>query len=436
MDAFVQWFRLVTPYIHAYQNKVFVMSLGGRALSLPHLKNITFDINVLLALGIRVVLVHGAREQIEDLLKARNLPSRFHNGYRVTAADTLECVLNAVGSVHIEISAMLSQGLPNTPMANAKNRVIGGNFITAQPIGVLEGVDLQYTGKVRKVDADGILAQLKLGNLVLINTEGLSPTGEIFNLEMADVAQAVSVALRADKLIFLTEGRGIFDEKGEFLDALTSDELSALPLSQTPDDVARFAPHAAAACRAGVGRVHFVPWQTEGALLKELFTHDGVGSVITRESLENMREAKSDDIAALIAIIEPLEAAGVLVPRPRELLEREIEHFSIMLHDNIVVGCAALYVQEKTEDEPKMAELACLAVRADQREWGYGESLLRRIESRARAQKIEVLFVLTTQTEHWFMERGFALGEVSDLPQCKRRIYNLQRKSKVLFKKL
>lgn len=436
MDAFVQWFRLVTPYIHAYQNKVFVMSLGGRALSLPHLKNITFDINVLLALGIRVVLVHGAREQIEDLLKARNLPSRFHNGYRVTDADTLECVLNAVGSVHIEISAMLSQGLPNTPMANAKNRVIGGNFITAQPIGVLEGVDLQYTGKVRKVDADGILAQLKLGNLVLINTEGLSPTGEIFNLEMADVAQAVSVALRADKLIFLTEGRGIFDEKGEFLDALTSDELSALPLSQTPDDVARFAPHAAAACRAGVGRVHFVPWQTEGALLKELFTHDGVGSVITRESLENMREAKSDDIAALIAIIEPLEAAGVLVPRPRELLEREIEHFSIMLHDNIVVGCAALYVQEQTEDEPKMAELACLAVRADQREWGYGESLLRRIESRARAQKIDVLFVLTTQTEHWFMERGFALGKVSDLPQCKRRIYNLQRKSKVLFKKL
>lgn len=436
MDAFVQWFRLVTPYIHAYQNKVFVMSLGGRALSLPHLKNITFDINVLLALGIRVVLVHGAREQIEDLLKARNLPSRFHNGYRVTDADTLECVLNAVGSVHIEISAMLSQGLPNTPMANAKNRVIGGNFITAQPIGVLEGVDLQYTGKVRKVDADGILAQLKLGNLVLINTEGLSPTGEIFNLEMADVAQAVSVALRADKLIFLTEGRGIFDEKGEFLDALTSDELSALPLTQTPDDVARFAPHAAAACRAGVGRVHFVPWQTEGALLKELFTHDGVGSVITRESLENMREAKSDDIAALIAIIEPLEAAGVLVPRPRELLEREIEHFSIMLHDNIVVGCAALYVQEQTEDEPKMAELACLAVRADQREWGYGESLLRRIESRARAQKIDVLFVLTTQTEHWFMERGFALGKVSDLPQCKRRIYNLQRKSKVLFKKL
>lgn len=436
MNAFVQWFRLVTPYIHAYQNKVFVMSLGGRALSLPHLKNITFDINVLLALGIRVVLVHGAREQIEDLLKARNLPSRFHNGYRVTDADTLECVLNAVGSVHIEISAMLSQGLPNTPMANAKNRVIGGNFITAQPIGVLEGVDLQYTGKVRKVDADGILAQLKLGNLVLINTEGLSPTGEIFNLEMADVAQAVSVALRADKLIFLTEGRGIFDEKGEFLDALTSDELSALPLTQTPDDVARFAPHAAAACRAGVGRVHFVPWQTEGALLKELFTHDGVGSVITRESLENMREAKSDDIAALIAIIEPLEAAGVLVPRPRELLEREIEHFSIMLHDNIVVGCAALYVQEQTEDEPKMAELACLAVRADQREWGYGESLLRRIESRARAQKIDVLFVLTTQTEHWFMERGFALGKVSDLPQCKRRIYNLQRKSKVLFKKL
>lgn len=436
MDSFVQWFRNVTPYIHAFRGKTFVVALSGNALLTPHLKSIAFDINLLLGLGIRMVLVYGARNQIEDILKERNLPSVYHRGYRITDEQTLDCVLDAVGSLHFEISAMFSQGLPNTPMANAKNRVIGGNFITAQPIGILDGVDLQYTGKVRKVDVEGIGAQLALGNLVLINTEGLSPTGEIFNLEMPDVAQSVAKALKAEKLIFLTEGKGVFDDSGNFLDALTTEEARHLNLSQTPPDVARYVEAAIHACHSGVGRVHFVDFLEEGALLKELFTHDGIGSVITQESLENIREAKADDIAALIAIIEPLEAAGILVPRPREILEREIEHFSIMLHDNIVVGCAALYIQDLSENEPPMAELACLAVRSDQRQWGYGEQLMRRVEGRAKKEGIKRLFVLTTQTEHWFIERGFILGKVEDLPHCKRRLYNLQRKSKVLFKDL
>lgn len=436
MDSFVQWFRNVSPYIHAFRGKIFVISLGAMALQSSNLKSIAYDINLLLGLGIRVVLVHGARLQIEELLKERHLPSQYHKTYRITDSQTLECVLNAVGSLQIELSALLSQGLVNTPMANAKNRVISGNFITAQPIGILDGVDLQYTGKVRKVDSDGILAQLSLGNLVLINTEGISPTGEIFNLEMADVSQTLSCAIKAEKLIFLTQGKGIFDENGAFLDALTTDELRHLNLKQTPKDIVHCIPNAIVACEKGVSRVHFVPFQVEGALLKELFTHDGIGSVITQESLENIREARQDDIASIIAIIEPLENAGVLVPRPREILEREIEHFSIMLHDNIVVGCAALYIQKQSQHEPKMAELACLAVRDDQRQWGYGEQLMRRIVMRAKASGVEKLFVLTTQTEHWFMERGFDLGKVEDLPQCKRQLYNLQRKSKVLFKNL
>ncbi len=432
-EHFVSWFRAVTPYINAFRGKTFVIAFGGKAVASEFAKTLAYDVNLLVSLGIRLVLVHGARPQIEEELREKNLESRYHRGYRVTDAEALDCVLDAVGSVYLEIEAMLSQGLPNTPMANSKIRVIGGNFITGQPIGVLDGIDMQYAGKVRKVDAEGINAQLGLGNIVLLNCEGPSPTGEIFNLQMEEAAEAVAVAIKADKLVFLTDSTGVKDRDGELLDALTADEASQLMTDATwlSSDIARYLPCVVRASRAGVGRVHLISFEQDGALLRELFTHDGVGTVVTRESLENIREAKPDDIAALIALIEPMEQEGILVHRPRELLEREIEHFSIMLHDGIIVGCAALYPH--SEDE---AELACLAVNPDHREWGYGEQLMKRIEKRARKTGIRRLFVLTTRTEHWFVERGFKLGTVDDLPAAKRDMYNYQRRSKVLFKTL
>lgn len=432
-EHFVSWFRAVTPYINAFRGKTFVIAFGGKAVESEFAKTLAYDVNLLVSLGIRLVLVHGARPQIEEELREKNLESKYHRGYRVTDAEALDCVLDAVGSVYLEIEAMLSQGLPNTPMANSRIRVIGGNFITGQPIGVLDGIDMHYAGKVRKVDAEGINAQLGLGNIVLLNCEGPSPTGEIFNLQMEEAAEAVAMAIKADKLVYLTDSVGVRDQAGELLDAMTADEASELlrDASWLSTDIARYLPCAVRASRAGVGRVHLISFEQDGALLRELFTHDGVGTVVTRESLENMREAKPDDIAALIALIEPMELEGILVHRPRELLEREIEHFSIMLHDGIIVGCAALY--QHAEDQ---AELACLAVNPDHREWGYGEQLMRRIEKRARKSGIKRLFVLTTRTEHWFVERGFKLGTVDDLPAGKRDMYNYQRRSKVLFKTL
>ncbi|MBL8418001.1 MAG: amino-acid N-acetyltransferase, partial [Dechloromonas sp.] len=316
---------------------------------------------------------------------------------------------------------------------NSRIRVIGGNFITGQPIGVLDGIDMHYAGKVRKVDAEGINAQLGLGNIVLLNCEGPSPTGEIFNLQMEEAAEAVAAALKADKLVYLTDSRGVTNPGGELLDAMTADEVAEIIKSGEwlSPDIRRYLPCAERASRAGVGRVHLIGFEQDGALLRELFTHDGVGTVVTRESLENIREAKPDDIGALIALIEPMEEEGILVHRPRELLEREIEHFSIMEHDGIIVGCAALYRHSDEE-----AELACLAVSAEHREWGYGEQLMKRIERRAKKAGVKRLFVLTTRTEHWFVERGFKLGTVDDLPARKRDMYNYQRRSKVLFKTL
>nr|MBL8411367.1 amino-acid N-acetyltransferase [Dechloromonas sp.] len=432
-EHFVSWFRAVTPYINAFRGKTFVIAFGGKAVASEFAKTLAYDVNLLVSLGIRLVLVHGARPQIEEELAEKNLESVYHRGYRVTDAAALDCVLDAVGSVYLEIEAMLSQGLPNTPMANSRIRVIGGNFITGQPIGVLDGIDMQYAGKVRKVDAEGINAQLGLGNIVLLNCEGPSPTGEIFNLQMEEAAEAVAVAIKADKLVYLTDSRGVTDKTGELLDAMTADEVDDMLKKGDwlSPDIRRYLPCSVRATRSGVGRVHLIGYEQDGALLRELFTHDGVGTVVTRESLENIREAKPDDIAALIALIEPMEEEGILVHRPRELLEREIEHFSIMLHDGIIVGCAALYPHSEEE-----AELACLAVNPDHREWGYGEQLMQRIIRRAKRAGMKRLFVLTTRTEHWFVERGFKLGKVDDLPANKRDMYNYQRRSKVLFKTL
>ncbi len=432
-EQFVTWFRAVTPYINAFRGKTFVVAFGGKAIASGFAKTLAYDINLLAALGIRLVLVHGARPQIDEELKEKGLKPLYHKGYRITDAQTLDCVLDAVGSVYLEIEALLSQGLPNTPMANARIRVIGGNFVTGQPIGVLDGVDLQYAGKVHKVDAEGLRAQLGLGNIVLLNCEGSSPTGEIFNLQMEEVAEAVAIALKADKLVYLTDSQGVTRENGELLDALTADEAADIVWmgDWLSLDMKRYLPCASRASRHGVGRVHLIGYEIDGALLQELFTHDGVGTVITRESLEHIREARPDDIGSLIALIEPMEEEGILVHRPRELLEREIDHFSVMEHDGIMVGCAALY-QHASND----GELACLAVHPDHRECGYGEQLLKRIEKRAKAAGIQRLFVLTTRTEHWFVERGFRLAGVDELPEEKRRMYNYQRRSKVLFKPL
>ena len=432
-EHFVSWFRAVTPYVNAFRGRTFVIAFGGKAVASEFAKTLAYDVNLLVSLGIRLVLVHGARPQIEEELREKNLQSKYHRGYRVTDAETLNCVLDAVGSVYLEIEAMLSQGLPNTPMANSRIRVIGGNFITGQPIGVLDGIDMHYAGKVRKVDGEGINAQLARGTIVLLNCEGPSPTGEIFNLQMEEVAEAVSIAIKADKLVFLADSQGVTDPSGKLLDAMTADDVANLTKSGEwlSADVRRYLPCAVRASRYGVGRVHLIGFEQDGSLLRELFTHDGVGTVITRESLELIREARPDDIGGLVTLIEPLEGEGILVHRPRELLEREIRQFSIMEHDGIIVGCAALY--RHSDDE---AELACLAVSPEHREGGYGEQLMRRIERRAKKAGIKRLLVLTTSTEHWFVERGFKRGTVDDLPARKRDMYNYQRRSKVLFKTL
>ncbi|QDX82494.1 amino-acid N-acetyltransferase [Denitratisoma sp. DHT3] len=433
----VAWVRQAAPYIHAFRGKTFVIAFGGEVLQGDSAQALIHDIALLDAMGIRLVLVHGARPQIDEEMRARSLEPRFHRGLRITDGNALECVKRAMGVTRIEIEALLSQGLPNTPMAGGFLRVTGGNFITARPVGVVDGIDYQYTGAVRKIIAEEIQADLAQENVVLITPIGASPSGEIFNLAWEEVAEAVAVAVRADKLIYLCDAPGLTDKKGQLIDALTADEAEPLAKRATSAHgqtagVARALPGAIRACRAGVGRVHFLDRRADGAMLMEFFTRDGVGTVMTQAPLARLREAGTDDVGALLALIAPLEADGTLVRRERERLEMEIDRFSVVERDGVIVGCAALYPFAKD----KAAELACLAVMPEFRRGGYGDQLRRHIESRAKKLKLKRLFVLTTRTAHWFIERGFAETSLDQLPAEKRELYNLQRRSKVLVKSL
>ena len=434
----VAWVRQAAPYIHAFRGRAFVIAFGGEVLTTGVAQALIHDIALLDSMGIQLVLVHGARPQIDAEMQGRGLEPRFHNGLRVTDGPALECVKRAMGVTRIEIEALLSQGLPNTPLAGAFLRVTGGNFISAKPVGVEDGVDFQFTGAVRKVEAEEIRADLAQENVVLITPIAASPSGEIFNLAWEEVAEAVATAIKADKLIFLCDSGGLIDKKGRHIDALTAEEseqLAAAKVKQSAE-VARVLPGAMRACRNGVGRVHFLDRARDGAMLMELFTRDGVGTVMTRAPLARLREATAEDVGAVLNLIAPLEADGTLVKRGRERLEMEIDRFSLLDHDGVVVGCAALYPLSRVRGEPAAAELACLAVMPEYRRAGYGDQLRRHLEARAKAQKIRRLCVLTTRTAHWFVERGFSEAGPEALPKSRRELYNYQRRSKVLIKNL
>lgn len=430
---FVNWLRSVAPYIHSFRGQTFVVAFPGELVRAGALSTLVHDISLLHALGIKVVIVHGSRPQVEEQLALRKVESAFYNGTRITDSAALECAMEATGELRLDIEAAFSQGLPNTPMAHAEIRIISGNFITATPLGILDGVDMQLTGKTRKVAFDSIQRILDAGDLVLLPPLGFSPTGEVFSLRMEDVAVSAALALHAHKLIFVTETPLMTNAQGEEVREITPAQAEALlqtgHLSGAAASYLRFA---AKACVGGVPRAHIVSFAMDGSVLLELFTHDGVGTMVTYENIDLLRDATIQDVGSILKLIEPYEANGTLVKRGRELLEREIGNFSVMEHDGVIFGCAALY----PFPAERMGEMACLIVDPEVQEEGEGERILMHIENRARSMGLTHLFILTTQTAHWFLRRGFVYTSVNELPKDRQHIYNWQRKSQVLIKKL
>ena len=446
--TFIPWFRAVAPYIHAYRGKTFVVGVAGELIAAGKLNAFVQDLAILHAMGIKLVMVHGFRPQVDEQLAAKGHCSRYSRGIRITDAITLDCAQEAAGQLRFEIEAAFSQGLPNTPMANATVRVVSGNFLTARPVGIVDGVDFMHSGVVRRVDAAAIRRAIDIGALVLLSPFGFSPTGEAFNLRMEEVATATAIALAADKLLFMTEIAGISEDAAnpavetadnpasaidtELALADAKRLLSALPAPAQPSDAAFYLQHCVKACEGGVERSHILPFAVDGAILQEIFTHDGIGTMVVDEKLESLQEATADDVGGILQLIEPFERDGTLVRRERTEIERDIANYTVISHDGVIFGCAALYPYP----EARTGEMAALTVSPEVQGQGDGERMLKRVEQRARAQGLDSIFVLTTRTMHWFIKRGFVLVDPDWLPDARKRKYNWDRRSQVLVKKL
>ena len=441
--TFVPWFRSVAPYIHMHRGKTFVVGLPGEAIAAGKLPHIAQDLALIQSMGVKIVLVHGFRPQVNEQLQAKGQVSKYSHGMRITDEVALDSAQEAAGQLRYEIEAAFSQGLPNTPMAGSTVRVISGNFITARPVGVVDGIDFRHSGLVRKVDVAGITRTLDFGAMVLLSPFGFSPTGEAFNLTMEEVATSVAIALQADKLIFLAEIPGIRVQPLELesddnpidteLPLAQAEQLIAgLPNPQQPTDTAFYLQHCVKACKAGVERSHIIPFATDGSLLLEIYVHDGIGTMVVDEKLESLREAAPDDVGGILQLIEPFEKDGTLVKRDRNEIERDIANYTIVEHDGVIFACAALYPYP----ESRTGEMAALTVSPQTQGQGDGEKVLKRVEQRARAMGLDSIFVLTTRTMHWFLKRGFVQLDPDWLPEARKRKYNWDRKSLVLVKKL
>lgn len=432
MQQFVGWFRHASPYIHAHRGRTFVISFAGEAVESDGFIHLIHDIALLSSLGIRLIIVHGTRLQIERGLQARGLTTQYAQDLRITDDEALESVKAACGKISAEIQALLSMGLTNLPLVEAKIRIISGNFIVAHPVGVRDGVDFIHTGEVRRVDSQAIRRHLDEGDIVLISPLGYSPSGEVFNLAVEDVATAVATALQVEKWICLTEVQGLLDSRGCKIPYLVLPEARRFLVTLPKGEVRRQLRNAIKACENGVQRVHLLERHIDGGLLSELFTRDGIGTMLSKDPFENLRQATVEDVGGIIRLISPLEKKGVLVRRSREKLENEINSFVVQEREGMIVACAALY----SFPDEHMGELACVAVHPDYRGEARGDALLKFIERSALRQGISQLFVLTTRTAHWFMERGFAPAPLDALPLKRQELYNFQRQSKVFIKPL
>jgi amino-acid N-acetyltransferase len=442
--SFVQQFRDSAPYIHAHRNKTFVILLTGAALT-ADLDHLVSDITLMSSLGVKLVLVLGARPQIDAELKNAGIVCEYFEDLRITERDVLQTIIAVNGKLRVELESRFSLGLLNSPMFNAHIQLISGNFVTAQPLGILKGCDLKHTGKVRNINHQSIGNLLDQQHLVLMPHLGYSLSGEVYNLSAEDVAVRTASALNADKLIVvghtnlannLSHSSG--DKKSDQLSPQDCDEILK---QHKKNELGYRELHAlSSAAHAGIDRCHLVDYLQDGAILSELYTRDGQGILVSQDHYDELRGAKLSDVAGILELLKPLEQQGIVRPRSQEIVENEIEHYTVIERDGMVIGAASLYVYA----EDKTAEMASVVVHPDYRKkdlkkghaGGRGNQLLQAIEQQAKTLHLDSIFVLTTQTSHWFIERGFVDAGIDALPNAKKDIYDGRRNSKVLVKPL
>lgn len=433
---YLNWFRHAAPYINAHRNKTFVIVLDGHGLLSDNFKEIIHDLTLLHSLGIRLVLIYDATPQIKSHLEKLNFEIEQYCHQFIITRSLLPTVIQTVGAMRVQIESMFSMGLANSPMFGSRIDVVSANFISAKPLGIHQGVDLHLSGEVRAIDDELILKLLNQNNIVLVSPLGYSKTGEIFHIQATEVASKTAISLNADKLIFMGEHVGLLNVKKELLREVSSFQLDEYIQIERDQILKNYLIHAKEAALNGVKRVHILPFEYKGALVQELFTRDGMGTMITDEHYEQVRMATIQDVGGLMSLLRPLEEQGILVYRSRERLETEIHQFAVIERDGAILACAALYPIPTEKNEKRAAEIACVAVDPSYRKSNRGIQILNYLEDKAKKQNIHQLFVLTTRTSHWFIENGFEHSAVDELPNARQALYNYQRNSLVFKKEL
>jgi len=428
-QEYVQWFRGAAPYIKAHRKKTFVILISDEFIHSDHFIGLIHDIALLNHLGIKLVILHGSRGKIDQHLAKNNIISKFNQNIRISDVESLPYIIQAINEVKTQIESHLSMGLPNTPMSGSEISLVSGNFVTGMPLGVIDGIDMQHSGKVREVKHQVIEALLDQNHIILLSNIGYSRTGEIFNLPAEELASEVAKSINADKLIFIHHHQW----QEQLADTLSSSECETLiQTSNTPDDLRYLLKHAVKAVKSNVKRVHIIDQLVDGGLLLELFTRNGCGTMVTNLFYEGIRAANIGDVGGILGLIAPLESSGMLVERSREQLELEIGFFHVIEKDGMIIACIACIPNL----EHRVAEVACLAVHEDYQRSGLGEQLLQVAELQASKHRIAKIYTLTTRTSHWFIEHGYQETVSFELPPHKLTQYNQQRRSKVLLKEV
>ena len=426
-EQYVSWFRSTSPYINSNRGKTFVLALGGEVLAHDNFTVLLQDIVLLHSLGVKVVLCFGADPQIEQALQAAGSAVSKESGRLIPDEQAVNIVAATYGEWRSRIEAVLLKNSSTAQHRGTPVRTISGSFVTAKPFGVDNGVDHEHAGAVRNVDVSGVQEQLDQANVVLIPAIAPSPSGELFSLDGMELGRELAARLGADKLILFSENDGILDA-GQLLREMNLAQARELAKDNTDNNL-----HCAIkACEAGVDRTQIVSFTNSSALLTELFSLNGSGTLISRDPFELIRDATINDISVVLDLIAPLEKDGTLVRRSREKLEDEIEFFAVIERDGRAIACAALYPFA----DASSAELACVVTEKEFRNSGRAVKLLQHAISKAKSQGLSRLFVLTTKAAHWFQENGFSETGIETLPVSRQTLYNNQRNSKVLMREL
>lgn len=426
-DSFINWFRFSAPYIRKHREATFVIALPGEAVAHPNFMNLVHDLAMLQSLGARLIIVQGARQQINQALSEAAIEAPLAAGVRVSSAEAMPHIIAASNRVRTELESAMSAGLVDSPMYQLNLKTLSGNFLSAKPLGIREGVDYQYTGLVRQVDAKAINSALNTGAAVIANTLGYSSTGETFNLSLNNCTLEIAKSVGADKLIGFCSN----EQLQPMLDSTEIKPTRAHEVASAAYDERSLVDAMADGVEQGIDRAHIVSYEDNGALLKELFTHDGSGLLISKKELAHVRAAEPSDVGSILELIQPLQESGALVQRTRDLLEAQIQSFAVLDIDGTAVGCASLQNLDETS-----GEIACVAVHKEFQGRGYASQLMNYLETRAQQTGLKQLFLFSTQASHWFMERGYNECSTDQLPSQRRELYDSSRNSRVLLKEL